>query len=488
MRNMMIAQQFVHDHVMHFYHLHALDWVDVVSALGADPAATAALQKSLSPWHNNTSAYFSDVKAKLKGLADSGNLSLFGNAYWGHPGYRLPAELNLRAVAHSLEALDGQIGATRVHVILGGKNPHPNFVVGGVPMPIDMSSHSALNQEKLDALRQSIDSLVAFVDEVYLPDALAVASYYKDYAELGGGAQDFLTWGEFPGDDATRPSSMLVPRGLIRGRDLSSLSTPSPRDEERLMEFVTRSWYSYAGGNGKGLHPFKGQTNLNYTGPQPPYDQLNVDGKYSWLKSPRWDGRAVEVGPLARVLVMYASGHLQTRELVDSSLAQLGLPRAALFSALGRTLARALETKVFVDALSRYHSDLMAAIRAGKTDTFNKTKWDPKTWPTSARGVGTCEAPRGALGHWLTIKDRKIANYQMVVPTTWNASPRDAAGNAGPYELALKGVNLAVPDQPLEILRVVHSFDPCMGCAVHVTDALGEQVGEAKSGLNVTLR
>ena len=488
MRNMMIAQQFVHDHVMHFYHLHALDWVDVVSALDADPVATATLQKSLSPWHNNTAAYFADVKAKLRGLADSGNLSLFGNAYWGHPGYRLPAELNLLAVAHYLEALDWQIGATRVHVILGGKNPHPNFVVGGVPMPIDMSSHSALNQEKLDALKQSIDSMVTFVDQVYLPDALAVASHYKDYARVGGGARDYLTWGEFPGDDAARPSSMLVPRGMVRDRDLSRLIKPSPRDEQRLMEFVAHSWYSYAGGNSKGLHPFKGQTSLNYTGPQAPYDQLNVAGKYSWLKSPRWDGRAVEVGPLARVLVMYASGHGQTRELVDASLAKLGLPQAALFSTLGRTLARALETKVFVDALSRYHRDLVAAIRAGKTDTFNQAKWDPKTWPTTARGVGTGEAPRGALGHWVTIKNRKVANYQMVVPTTWNASPRDAAGNPGPYELALKGVKLAVPDQPLEILRVVHSFDPCMGCAVHVTDAQGGQVGEAKSGLNVTLR
>jgi len=488
MRNMMIAQQFVHDHVMHFYHLHALDWVDVVSALSADPAATAALQKSLSSWHNNTAAYFADVKAKLKGLADSGNLSLFGNAYWGHPGYRLPAEVNLLAVAHYLEALDWQIDATRVHVLLGGKNPHPNFVVGGVAMPIDMKSRSALNQKKLDAMKQSIDDMVAFVDQVYLPDALAVASYYKEYATIGGGTQDFLTWGEFPGDDPTQPSSVLVPRGLIRNRDLSTVIEPSPLDEQRLKELVAHSWYSYAGGNDEGLHPFNGQTSLNYTGPQPPYDQLNVDKEYSWLKSPRWDGSAAEVGPLSRVLVMYASGHAQTRDLVATSLTSLGLPQAALFSALGRTLARALETKVFVDALNRYHGDLVAAIRAGETATFNKAKWDPKTWPATARGVGTAEAPRGALGHWMTIENGKVANYQMVVPTTWNASPRDAAGNPGPYELALKGVQLAVPDQPLEILRVVHSFDPCMGCAVHVTDAQGEHVGEARSGLNVTLR
>jgi hydrogenase large subunit len=488
MRNMMIAQQFVHDHVMHFYHLHALDWVDVVSALKADPAATAALQQGLSGWHNNSAAYFADVKAKLQGLADSGNLSLFGNAYWSHPAYRLPPELNLLAVAHYLEALDWQIDATRVHVILGGKNPHPNFVVGGVPMPIDMNGRTALNRQKLDALKQSIDSMVRFVDQVYLPDALAVASHYKDYASIGGGAVDFLSWGEFPGDDPSRPSSKLVPSGLIRDRDLSEVIKPSPRDKRRLKEFVAHSWYRYAAGNNAGLHPFDGQTRLNYTGPQPPYDQLNVNGKYSWLKSPRWDGLAVEVGPLARVAVMYATGHAQTRELVDSSLGGLGLPRTALFSALGRTLARALETKIFVDALSRYHRDLVAAINAGKTDTFNKAKWDPKTWPRTARGVGTTEAPRGALGHWVTIKNRKIANYQMVVPTTWNASPRDAAGRPGPYELALKGVQLAVPDQPLEILRVVHSFDPCMGCAVHVTDGRGETVGEACSGLNVALQ
>jgi hydrogenase large subunit len=488
MRNMMIAQQFVHDHVMHFYHLHALDWVDVVSALSADPAATAGLQKDLSSWHNNSAAYFADVKAKLKGLADSGNLSLFGNAYWGHPGYKLPPEVNLLAVAHYLEALDWQIDATRVHVVLGGKNPHPDFVVGGVPMPIDMKSRDALNKSRLDAMKRSIDNMVAFVDQVYLPDALAVASFYKEYAQVGGGTQDFLTWGEFPGDDPAHPARMLVPRGLIRDRDLSGLTEPSPRDAQRLKEFVAHSWYDYSAGDSAGLHPFAGQTSFDYTGPEPPYDQLNVDGKYSWLKSPRWDGLAAEVGPLSRVLVMYASGHAQTRDLVDSSLARLGLPQQALFSSLGRTLARAIETKVFVDALSRYHRDLLATIRAGKTDTFNKKKWNPATWPTTARGVGTTEAPRGALGHWVTIKKRKIAGYQMVVPTTWNASPRDAAGTPGPYEEALKGVQLAVPDQPLEILRVVHSFDPCMGCAVHVTDADGAELGEARTGLNVSLR
>lgn len=251
---------------------------------------------------------------------------------------------------------------------------------------------------------------------------------------------------------------------------------------------MTHSWYRYGAGNRVGLHPFKGQTRLDYTGPQPPYDQLNVSGKYSWLKAPRWGGRAVEVGPLARILVMYASGHAQTRELVDSSLAQLGLPRDALYSSLGRTLARALETKVFVDALRRYHDDLSETIRAGRTDTFNARKWNPRTWPATARGVGTTEAPRGALGHWVTIRNRKIANYQMVVPTTWNASPRDAKGRPGPYELALKGVRLAKPEWPLEILRVVHSFDPCMGCAVHVTDAVGSELGRVDDGLNVCLR
>ena len=487
-RNLMIAQQYVHDHVMHFYHLHALDWVDVVSSLSADPAETSRIQQSISPWPNSSPGYFTAVQQKVQAIVDSGQLSIFANAYWGHPAYKLPPEINLLAVAHYLEALDWQKDATKIHTIFGGKNPHPNFVVGGVPMPIDPNSDTALNAERLSIINDSISKMITFVDQVYLPDLLAIAPYYLEYGAIGEGLGNFLTWGEFPGEDNSDVSSFLVPRTLILNRDLANIQEPDPRDFARMKEFISRSWYEYKDGEDAGLHPWQGETEFNYTGPKPPYEFLDVDQKYSWLKAPRWDEKPVEVGPLARVLAMYASGHAQTKELTDLVLKTLEVPLTAVFSTLGRTAARAIETKVFADMMRTYYNDLIAEIKAGNTKTHEGSKWEPNTWPAKASGFGYMEAPRGALGHWIVIDHGKIENYQMVVPTTWNASPRDHKSQPGAYEASLVGTPLAKPDWPLEVLRTIHSFDPCMACAIHMVDANGKDVGEAAINLTTCIR
>jgi hydrogenase large subunit len=487
-RNMMIAQQYVHDHVMHFYHLHALDFVDVVSALAADPRKTSDIQQSISAWPRSSPAYFAEIQGKVKAIVASGQLSLFANGYWGHPGYKLPPEINLLAVAHYLEALDWQSHVTQIHTIFGGKNPHPNFLVGGVPMPIDMNSDQALNAERLAVIASSIQKINEFVDQVYIPDLLAIAPYYLEYASVGEGLGNFLTWGEFPAGAIDDPSTFLVPRAMIFNRDLNNLAVPDPRDFEKMKEFVTHSWYTYSAGDDQGLFPWQGETVFNYTGPKPPFEFLNVEEKYSWLKAPRWNEKPMEVGPLARVLIMYASGQKETVALVNAVLDKLKAPASALFSTLGRTAARGIETKIFGDLLPKYYDELTAEIKAGNTDTFNGERWEPHTWPREARGFGFTEAPRGALGHWVVIEDGKIRNYQMVVPTTWNASPRDHKHQPGAYEAALVGTKMARPDQPLEILRTIHSFDPCLACAIHLIDARGRSLGESGTGFNVVCR
>ncbi|RWR45414.1 nickel-dependent hydrogenase large subunit [Sinirhodobacter ferrireducens] len=476
-RNLMIGAQYVHDHVMHFYHLHALDWVDVVSALDADPAATSALAQSISKHPNSSPGYFSDMKTKLKNFVESGQIGIFNQGYWGHPGYKLPPEANLMAVAHYFEALAWQREVAKLHAIFGGKNPHPNFVVGGVPSPIDLNSDSAINAEKLSKVKTILDMAQSFVDEVYLPDTLAIAGFYKDWATRGEGLGNFLTYGDFPSTGLTSDrSSWLVPPGVILDRDLSTIHPVDLSAEGEIEEYVAHSWYEYEGGKDKGLHPWAGETALDYTGPKPPFDQLDVEGAYSWIKAPRWKGKPVEVGPLARVLMMYASGQEQAKALVDSALTTLDLPVRGLYSTLGRVAARTLETKLIVDAMQDWYAALIANIKAGDTTTFNGTKWDPSSWPKQAKGVGFMEAPRGGLGHWIVIEDGKIANYQAVVPSTWNAGPRDAQGQSGAYEAALQDNHtMAVEDQPLEILRTIHSFDPCLACAVHVMDPDGEE-------------
>ena len=480
-RNLMSGAQYVHDHVMHFYHLHALDWVDVVSALKADPAATSTLAQSISSYPKSSPGYFSDMQKKLKNFVEGGQLGIFANGYWGHPAYKLPPEANLMAVAHYLEALSWQRDVAKLHAIFGGKNPHPNFVVGGVACPIDLNSDSAINAKRLAQVQEIINKMQVFVDQVYIPDLLAIASYYKDWGSRGEGLGNFMTFGDFPEKGMDDPSSFLIPSGAILNRDLSTIHEVDLNNADEIQEYVSHSWYDYDGGKNNGLHPYDGETNLNYSGPQPPYEQLDVEQSYSWLKSPRWKGHAMEVGPLARVLMLYASGNAQAQELVNMTLSTLDVPVDALFSTLGRTAARGLETKIIGDMMQTWYNNLVANIKAGDTKTHNEMLWDPSTWPRQARGVGFMEAPRGGLAHWIVIEDGIIKNYQAVVPSTWNAGPRDQNGQPGAYEAALQD-NHTLHDakQPIEILRTIHSFDPCIACAVHVTDPDGEELIKVK--------
>jgi hydrogenase large subunit len=479
-RNLMIGAQYVHDHVMHFYHLHALDWVDVVSALSADPKATSELAQSISSYSKSSPGYFADMQKKVKDFVEAGQLGIFAKAYWGHPAYKLPPEANLMAVAHYLEALSWQRDVARLHAIFGGKNPHPNFLVGGVPCPIDLDSDSAINSARLSTVQGIITQMREFVDQVYVPDTLAIASFYKDWGAQGEGVGNFLSYGDFPEYGVNDPSSFLFPRGAILGRDLSTIHQIDLDAMDEVKEFVAHSYYDYEGGKTTGLHPYEGETEFNYDGPEPPYTQLDVENSYSWLKSPRWKGNVMEVGPLARVLMLYASGHEQTQELVNYTLQTLNVPVEALFSTLGRTAARTLETKVVADNMQTWYDNLIGNIKAGDTRTFNEVLFEPSSWPKKAQGVGFTEAPRGGLAHWIVIENEKIANYQAVVPSTWNAGPRDAEGQPGPYEAALAGHQLYDPKQPVEILRTIHSFDPCIACAVHVTDPNGEELVNVK--------
>jgi [NiFe] hydrogenase large subunit/hydrogenase large subunit len=473
LRNLIMASQMVQDHVVHFYHLHALDWVDIVSALSADPAGTAQLAQSISDWPLSSTTYFSGVKDRLQGFVERGQLGPFGNAYWGHSAYRLPPEANLLAVAHYLEALDWQRDFIRIHAVLGGKNPHlQSFLVGGMATPVDPDKQASINMTSIAAMRTLIREAKRFVKAVYIPDLLAVASFYKDWAGYGTGVGNYLAYGEYPEYEGPN-ASLYFPRGVIRGKDLS---TVEPMDPAKVTEYVTHSWYEYSGGDDQGLHPYEGETSPNYTGPEPPYDRLQTDGKYSWLKSPRYDGLPMEVGPLSRMLVAYASGHPQVQELVGYALGQLGVGPEALFSTLGRVAARGIETLILAEKMEDWLVELADNMGRGELAIHDNSRWDPSTWPEECSGAGFHEAPRGALGHWVRIRRGEIANYQAVVPSTWNGGPRDATGQRGPYEEALIGNPVADPEQPIEILRTVHSFDPCMACGVHVLDPKGREL------------
>ncbi len=350
-----------------------------------------------------------------------------------------------------------------------------------MPCPIDLNSDSALNSAQFAEVQNIIKTMQAFVDQVYVPDTLAIAGFYKDWASRGEGIGNFMTYGDFPARGMDDPSSLLIPAGVILNRDLSTIHEIDMNSPEHIKEFISHSWYDYSGGKEQGLHPYDGETTLNYTGPTQPYEELHVEQSYSWLKSPRWKGKAMEVGPLARVLMLYATGHEQTRELVNMTLSKLDVPVDALFSTLGRTAARTLETKIIADNMQVWYDNLISNIKAGDTRTFNETLWEPSSWPGQARGVGFMEAPRGGLAHWIVIENEKIANYQAVVPSTWNAGPRDNDGQPGPYEAALEDNHeMFDPKQPIEILRTIHSFDPCIACAVHVTDPDGEELVNVK--------
>ena len=469
LRNLMEGSQFIQDHVIHFYHLHATDWIDVVSALSADPAATSKLQKSISSWHNNSTDYFKSIKARLQGFVNSGQLGLFANGYWGHPSMKLPPEANLLAVAHYLEALDWQKEFIKFHALIGGKSPHPQiYLVGGMASPLDPTSPAAITPDKIATLRKMSADALNFVKQVYLPDLLLVAKYYKDWAKIGGGPRNFLSFGDFPGNNSGKPSAFWLPQGVVMNGQITH--APGAVDQNLIQEYVTHSWYSYAGGDHKGRQPFSGETSPNYTGPNPPFDFLNTDEKYSWLKAPRYNNKAMEVGPLARMVVAYASGHSGVRKQVNAVLTKLGLKVDALYSTIGRVAARGIETQLIAEQMDGWLAALLANIKKGDLKMHDATKWDPNTWPATAQGYGYTEAPRGALGHWVKIANKQIVNYQQVVPTTWNGSPRDNAGVPGTWESALIGTPIADVARPVEVLRVVHSFDPCMSCAVHIID------------------
>jgi [NiFe] hydrogenase large subunit len=457
-RNLMHGAQYQHDHIVHFYHLHALDWVDVVSALKADPAKTAALSDNVSnaPWGG--AAYYKGVQQRLKTFVDSGQLGPFSNAYWGHPAYKLPPEANLMATAHYIEALRLQAKAARMHAIFGGKNPHPQFLVpGGVTCAGDLTAGRIA--EFLFITKETQD----FIKNVYIPDLLAVASFYKDWGAIGG-SSNYLAWGDFPLSEK-EPDSLYMPRGVIMKKDLAKVQMAYPA---QVAEHVARSWYE-----GKAAkHPYEGETKPLQEDPK----YMPGDGKYSWLKAPRYDGEPCEVGPLSRVLVAYGSGHKEIKATVDKVLSTLNVPAAALFSTLGRTAARGIETLVIGEAMQGWVMELVANIKSGDTATCAAYEM-----PDKAQGMGLNDVPRGALGHWIVIEGKKIKNYQYVVPSTWNLGPRCAEGKIGPVEESLIGTPVADPKKPLEVLRTVHSFDPCIACAVHVIDPDSNQVYKIKA-------
>jgi Ni,Fe-hydrogenase I large subunit len=473
-RNLIHGMQFVQDHVMHFYHLHALDWVDVVSALSANPADTAAIAKKISPWPNNSDTYFREVQNRVKTFVSGGQLGIFTNGYWGHPAYKLPPAVNLLGVAHYLEALDWQRDVIRLHTIFGGKNPHPNFLVGGMASAINLDGRVTINAAKLADIHDMIGRARRFVEEVYWPDLVAIAGFYKEWGAIGGGTGNYLACGEFPETDVRDLNSLYFPRGIILNKDLSRVV---PYDQNQVKEFINSSWYEYSKGDNAGLHPFEGETKAKYAGPPTPWTYLQGEKKYSWMKAPRYDGKPMEVGPLARMLVAYASGHNEVREMVKTVLDTLDVPPAVLFSTLGRVAARGMETVLLARRLEVWYGKLIDRIKNGDVRTFDNSKWDPARWPAKAQGYGYLDAPRGALGHWVQIEDQKISRYQCVVPSTWNCSPRDGQGVPGPYEAALMDHHpLVDPERPIEILRTIHSFDPCMACGVHVLDATGREV------------
>jgi len=456
-RNLLMGAQFQHDHIVHFYHLHALDWVDIVSALKADPLKTAQLSDNVSNAQVGGAAYFKQVQQRLQTFVDSGQLGPFANAYWGHPAYKLPPEANLMAAAHYIEALRLQARTARLHAIFGAKNPHlQSLVVGGVTSVRDLTPDRIA--EFLYITKESQE----FIKNVYIPDLLAVASFYKDWGGIGG-TTNFLAWGEFPASE-TEPDSLYMPRGLIMKRDLANVSMP---DQAKVTEDVSRGWYE----NGPALQPYKGTTKPLQEDPKYKPD----DGKYSWFKAPRYESEPCEVGPLARVLVAYAKGQKDVKPVVDKVLKDLGIPATALFSTLGRTAARGIETVAIGDAMQGWVMELVENVKNGDTKTYQS--W---TMPDKGMGVGLNDVPRGSLGHWMEIDGGKIKNYQYVVPSTWNLGPRDAKGKLGPVEEALIGTPVADPKKPLEVLRTVHSFDPCIACGVHVIDPSSNEVYKIK--------
>lgn len=474
-RNLVMSIHALHDHIVHFYVLSALDWVDVVSALSADINKTVQLAESISNWPGNSANRFKAVKEKVQAIVDSGQLGPFANAYWGHSAMALPPEANLMAVSHYLEALDYQRKADMALGIISGKNPHiQNLCVGGVTAAINPDNEATLNVERLYWVKQLVEEVKGFIHQVYLPDLIAVGALYKDWLPYGAGVTNYLAVPDMVLD--TKATSFDLPGGTIMGGDLSTVkpitSFNDPYFKDNVAECIARSWYD----GDWTRHPYQEETVPNYT-------DFQDDGRYTWLKAPRFQGEPMQVGPLAQVMVGYAQGHEMTKKYVDYALSQISSIAGAqvgpevLHSTLGRHAARAVRAAMMADLALKHWQLLIDNIGRGDLEIFNKP-----TFPKGEiQGFGFHEAPRGALSHWIVIKDGVIKNYQCVVPSTWNAGPRDDKGKAGPYEESLVGNPIADPERPLEVLRTIHSFDPCIACAVHMLDPDGKELIKVKA-------
>jgi hydrogenase large subunit len=478
-RNLIILAHAIHDKIVHFYHLSALDWVDVTSALKADPDKTAALAESLSSWPLNGKHEMRRVKERLAGFVGTGQLGIFTNGYWGHPAMKLSPEVNLLACAHYLQALEVQRYANKIVSILGSKTPHiQNVAVGGVANPLSTDSQSVLTIERLLAVKEWIEKLDDFVKNVYLVDLAAIGAFYADWTAYGKGVTNYLCVPDIPLD--AKGTQFAIPGGFIPDGDLGQFKPikafGDPLFRDGVSEAIKHSWYSYAGGDGKSLHPYKGETTPKYT-------DFQDDGKYSWLKSPTFYGKPAQVGPLAQVLCGLASGHKPTEKYANfvldtaGALAKTKIPLSAMHSTIGRHASRAITCAVYLDTIKEQWQALVDNMAKGDLKTFNKPVF-PKG---EVQGVGFHEAPRGALSHWVVINDGKIKNYQCVVPSTWNAAPKNEKDEMAPYEASLIGTPIADAEKPLEVLRTVHSFDPCLACAVHIVDEEQKEVVRVKA-------
>src|SRR6476659_617487 len=474
-RNLIVAAHAMHDHSVHFYQLSALDWVDVVSALKADPAKTAALAESLSPWPHNNSLALAGVQEKLKSFVDAGQLGIFTNGYWGHSAMKLSPEVNLLAVSHYLQALEYQRKVNQVVAILGAKTPNiQNLAVGGVANAINLDNEATLNMNKLYMVKDILDEMGAFIEQVYFVDVCAIAGMYPEWLGYGAGVTNYLAVPDFPLDG--KGTKFDMPGGTIFNGDLANVDEIKTFNDQYFRENVTESiahaWYD----GDWTKHPYDEDT-------VPKYTKFDDAKKYSWVKAPRFQGKVMQVGPLAEVLVAYALGHEPTKRWAGKTLATAGavakttLTPAVLHSTLGRHAARMIRTAVISELALKHWKLLADNIGKGDTTIFNQPVF-PKG---EQRGFGFHEAPRGTLSHWVVIENGKIKNYQAVVPSTWNAGPRDEKNQPGPYEASLVGNPVADAERPLEVLRTVHSFDPCLACAIHTLDPEGREIARVKA-------
>ena len=475
-RNLMQGALYIQDHLFHFYTLQAFDWVDIISALKGDPKEAADIAASISSWPKNSEGDFKLMLDKLKSFAATGKLGFLANGYWGHPAYKLSPSVNLMAVTHYFQTFEEMRDVVRIQTLFGGKNPHPNYLMGGMGCAVNINDPSAINLERLSWVANIIQRAQLFVSQVFVPDAIAILSQYPEWTKIGGGLRNYISYGDFPMGNYGELDTYKIPRGIIVDRNLKKIELFDPESLDGLQEFVAHSWYNYTQGKDYGLHPSEGETNINYTGPTPPYKYLDVNKSYSWIKTPRYKGMPMETGPLARMLIGYASGNEEVVNIIDSSLSKMNYNFDAMYSTVGRVLARVLEAKLVSDWMSDFYVSLLGNIKKGDYRMFNGDKWEPKSWPKKASGYSLTEAPRGSLAHYATFEDKRITNYQMIMPTTWNGSPRDAKGQHSAFEASLIGTPVTNPDLPLEIIRTIHSFDPCLACAVHLYDEKGEHL------------